>query len=63
MGFLDKITDAVEEHSDQAEKVIDKAAELIDDKTGHAHGKQIDQAAAKAKDFVEKLDDKKDDGK
>ncbi len=58
MGFLDKITDAVAEHSDQADKVIDQAAKLIDGKTGHEHGKQIDQAAAKAKDFVEKLDDK-----
>ena len=58
MGFLDKVTDAVSEHADQAEGVIDKAADLIDDKTGNKHSDQIDSAAEKAKDFVEGLDDK-----
>lgn len=60
MGFLDKVTDAVADHADEAEKVIDKAADLVDDKTGGTHGKQIDQAAEKAKDFVEDLEAKQD---
>ena len=59
MGFLDKVTDAVGDHADQVEKGIDKAADLIDDKTGGKHSDQIDGAADKAKDLVEKLDDDK----
>lgn len=59
MGFIDKIKDTVAGNADKAEKVIDKAADLVDDKTKGKHSKQIDGAAEKAKDFVEKLDDPK----
>ena len=59
MGIFDKIKDTVAGNADKAEQVIDKAADLVDDKTGGKHSKQIDGAADKAKDFVEKLDDKK----
>ena len=58
MGFLDKIKDTVSGNADKAEGAIDKAADVIDDKTGHQHTDQIEGAADKAKDFVEKLDDK-----
>ena len=40
----------------EAEKLIDKAADLVDDKTGHKHSGQIDSAADKAKDLVDDLD-------
>ena len=59
MGFIDKIKDAVAGNADKAEKAIDKAADLVDDKTKGKHSKHIDGAAEKAKDFVEKLDDPK----
>ena len=58
MGFLDKITDAVGDHAEQVEGAVDKAADLIDEKTGKKHSDQIDQAADKAKGLIEKLDDK-----
>ena len=58
MGFLDKIKDTVSGNADKAESAIDKAADVIDDKSGHKHTDQIEAAADKAKDFVEKLDDK-----
>jgi ABC-type transporter Mla subunit MlaD len=61
MGFLDKITDAVGDNADKVEGALDKAADLIDDKTGHKHSGQIDTAAEKAKGLVEKLEDKKKD--
>lgn len=59
MGFLDKIKDVVAGNADKAGQVIDKAADLADDKTGGKHADKIDGAAEKAKDFVEKLDDTK----
>lgn len=59
MGFIDKIKDAVSDNADKADGVIDKVADMVDDKTGGKHQKKIDGAATKAKDLVDKLDDKK----
>ncbi len=56
MGFLDKIKETIGGKAGKADQAIDKAAEVIDDKTGHKHTEQIDRAAGKAKDVVEKLD-------
>ncbi len=60
MGFLDKAKDALQGKADEAEKVIDKAADVIDDKTGHKHSDQIDGAADKAKDLIDKIDESND---
>ena len=57
MGFLDKAKDAIQGKEAQLDSAIDKAADLIDNKTDQKHSKQIDQAAEKAKDLVEKLDE------
>ncbi|MCB1040447.1 MAG: antitoxin [Acidimicrobiales bacterium] len=56
MGFLDKAKDAIQGKEKQIDDAIDKAADVIDDKTGGKHSDKIDQAADKAKDLVEKLD-------
>ncbi|MEZ5137524.1 MAG: antitoxin [Acidimicrobiales bacterium] len=56
MGFLDKAKDAIQGKEDQLDQAIDKAADVIDDKTGGKHTDKIDQAADKAKDLVDKLD-------
>lgn len=56
VDFLDKAKDALQGKGDEAEKLIDKAADLVDDKTGHKHSDQIDSAADKAKDLMDKLD-------
>jgi len=58
MGFLDKAKDALQGKSDEAEKAIDKAADVIDDKTGHQHSKQIDSAADKVADVLDDIDKK-----
>lgn len=62
MGFLDKLKqlagkgeDLVEKHDDQILDGIDKAADLVDDKTEHKHSDKIDKGADKAKDTVKKL--------
>jgi uncharacterized protein YjbJ (UPF0337 family) len=65
MGFLDKLRgkaqDVVDEHGDKVSQGIDKAAEVIDDKTGGKLGDKADTAAEKAKDALDGLDGKNDD--
>lgn len=60
MGFLDKAKDKIEGlihgHEDQADEAIDKAADVVDDKTGGDHTAQIDAVADKAHDAVDALD-------
>jgi ElaB/YqjD/DUF883 family membrane-anchored ribosome-binding protein len=56
MGFLDKAKDALQGKSDEAAKVLDKAGDLIDDKTKGKHTDKIDKAVDKAKDAVDKID-------
>ena len=59
MGFIDKIKDVVGGNADKAHGAIDKAGDVIDDKTGHAHTDKIDMATEKAKDVVDGLADEK----
>ena len=58
MSLLDKIKGALQGKSEQVNSGIDKAADVVDDKTGGKHTEKIEDAAGKAKDIVEKLDDK-----
>ncbi len=66
MGFLDdmknKAEDLAEEHGDKIEEGIDKAADMIDDKTGGEHSDKIEAGSEKAKDFVEQLGQADDAG-
>ena len=57
MGILYKLKDLVKGKGEQIDSAIDKAADFADDKTGGEHTEKIEQAADKAKDVVDKLDD------
>jgi hypothetical protein len=57
MGLMDTLKNALKGKTKQVESGIDKVADVVDDKTGGQHTDKIDDAAEKAKDFVEKLDD------
>lgn len=64
MGFLDKLkglgkkaNDLADQHEDKIVDGIDKAADVVDDKTGGKHTDKIDQGADKAKDAVRKMAD------
>jgi hypothetical protein len=65
MSFLDKargkLTEAVDQHGDKITRGIDKAAAEADRRTGGKHADKIRTGAAKAKDALDKLD-QKDDG-
>lgn len=56
MGLMDKAKGLLQGKGDQAEDLIDKAADLANDKTGGKHADKIDSAAQKAKDAVDKID-------
>ncbi|HVK36847.1 MAG TPA: antitoxin [Microlunatus sp.] len=49
MGIFDKAKDLLNQHSDKVDQGIDKAAEVIDQKTGGQHTEQINQGAEQAK--------------
>ena len=50
MGIFDKARDALQQHADKIDTVVDKVADQADRRTGGKHGDQIDQGAAVAKD-------------
>ena len=69
MGLMDTIKgwfgtgkQQVAAHEEQVSAGIDKAADFADDKTGGKYSDQIDQAAEKATDYVEGLDDDPEGG-
>ena len=65
MSFLDKakarLTDAVDQHGDKIAQGIDKAGDMVNDKTGGKHADKIDQATGKARDALDSLDGRNDD--
>ena len=49
MGLFDKAKDLAQDHADKLDGVIDKAAEVVDEKTGGKHSDKIDKAADAAR--------------
>lgn len=50
MGIFDKAKEALSEHADKLDPLVDKAADAVDQRTGGSHGEQIDRGAALAKE-------------
>ena len=65
MGFLDrfrkKATAVVDEQGDKIGEGLDKAADFVDDRTGHKYSEKIDAGVEKTKDALDSLDGKDDD--
>jgi hypothetical protein len=57
MGFMDKLKGLVGGHKDQANQGIEKAADVADEKTEGSNSAQIDSAAEKGEEVVDKLGD------
>jgi uncharacterized protein YdaT len=49
-GFLDKARDWAEEHDKQVDEALEKAGDVIDQRTGGMHGDQIDKAVNTAQE-------------
>ena len=50
--ITDKAKDLLADNADKVDAGVDKAAELVDDKTGGQYSDQIDSAADKLKDIL-----------
>ena len=43
MGFLDDAEKFIDEHDEQVDQAIEKAGDLVDDKTGGKYADQVDK--------------------
>jgi hypothetical protein len=55
MGILDKAKGILGKNKEKAKDGVDKAADVVDDKTGGKHTEKIESAAEKAKDLIDDL--------
>lgn len=65
MGLFDsikaKLSGLLGSKGAEIDEGIDKAADIVDDKTGGKYSSQIDAGAEKVKDAIDSLDGKDDD--
>jgi hypothetical protein len=55
MGILDKARGLLGQNRDKAKSAVDKAADMIDGRTGQKHSEKIESGAEKAKDAIDRL--------
>ncbi|OFE15719.1 hypothetical protein BA895_21610 [Humibacillus sp. DSM 29435] len=60
-NIKDKVTELVDQHGDKAGEGIDKAGDLVDEKTGGKYADKVDMGQQKVKDGLDGLDGKNDD--
>jgi uncharacterized protein YjbJ (UPF0337 family) len=53
MSIVDKVKELLGKNVDQAEGAVDKAASMIDERTGGKYADKVDMAQQKAKDYIE----------
>jgi MT0933-like antitoxin protein len=56
MGFLDKVKDLLSKNADKVDTGIDKAGDVVDDKTQGKYAEQVDKVQEAAKKAVDKTD-------
>lgn len=56
MGLLDKVKGMIGGNTDKVKEGLDKAGDMIDEKTGGAHSDKIDMATEKIGDMIEDAD-------
>ena len=61
-GLRGKAEEVVGDNADTISGGIDKAADLVDDRTGGKHGERIDTVAEKAKGLVDKVGNDRNEG-
>ena len=59
MGFLDKVKGLVSKNADKVETAIDKAGDIVDQKTQGKYASQVDKVQEAAKKAVDKTDPQK----
>ena len=56
MGFLDKVKSLVSQNADKVDQAIEKAGDIVDQKTRGKYASQVDKVQEAAKKAVEKTD-------
>ena len=56
MGFLDKVKSLVSKNADKVDMAIDKAGDIVDQKTQGKYRSQVDKVRDAAKKAVDKTD-------
>jgi hypothetical protein len=59
MGFLDKVKGLVSKNASKVDMAIDKAADIVDQKTQGKYASQVDKVQEAAKKAVDKTDPQK----
>ncbi|WP_018655087.1 antitoxin [Actinomadura flavalba] len=54
MSFIDKIKDMLGQHSDKAKQGVEKGGDMIDKRTGGKYADRVDQAQAKANEYLDR---------
>lgn len=54
MSFKDKVKDLLGQHGDKVDKVIEKAGDMVDRKTGGKYERQVDTAQEQARKYAER---------
>ncbi len=54
MGFIDKLKGMLGGHQQQANQGVDKAATVVDERTGGAHSAQVESAATEGTEELDK---------
>ncbi|MGW4100791.1 MULTISPECIES: antitoxin [unclassified Mycobacterium] len=54
MGFLDKAKDLLSQNADKVEQAIDKAGDIVDEKTQGKYSSVVDKAQEAAKNALDK---------
>lgn len=56
MGFLDKVKDTLSKNADKVDTAIDKAGDIVDQKTQGKYAQHVDKAQEAAKNAIRKDD-------
>lgn len=56
MSIFDKLKGLVSQNADKAEGIIDKAGDMIDEKTDGKYADKVDKVQDMAKDAIDKID-------
>ncbi len=53
MSIVDKVKEMLGQNTDKAKDAVDKAGDMLDQKTGGKYADKVDMAQDKAKQFIE----------
>ena len=54
MSFMEKVKGMLGQHPDKAQQGVDRAGDMVDERTGGKHARQVDTAQDKADEFIDR---------